>query len=126
MHGSQSIDYSQIRKHIYKLYTEVIAKKISVREALVNFPKDCDDKTVIASWHALCHLEADEDIRKKDIEYAKEQDDYIKFIAETLKEGNELPSNIIEDYIPYHSQALTPSTNTIKGLIHNFKKFLNC
>ncbi len=120
------LNYSKIRKQVSTLFFGVLTKKVSVREALVSFPKDCEDKTVIAAWHALCHLEADEDLRKKDPEYATEQDNYIEFIANTLKTGEELPSNIINSYLPYHSEALTPCTNTFKGVIYKFKKFLNC
>ncbi|MBQ9244918.1 hypothetical protein IJ182_01475 [bacterium] len=126
MHNNKSIDYSAIRKQVSRLFFSVLTQKISVKEALVNFPKDCEDKTIIASWHALCHLEADEDLRAKDIEYKNEQDEYIEFIANTLKDGNALPENIINSYYPYHTEALTPCTNTLKGVIYKFKKFLNC
>ena len=126
MHKHESINYSSIRKSVAQLIFGVITNKLSVREVLVHFPKDCEDRTVIASWHALCHLEADEELRAKDIEYKEEQDEYIEFIANTLQEGNELPDNIINSYLPYYTEALTPCTNTLKGVIHKFKKFLNC
>lgn len=101
-------------------------KKLPVREALVRFPKNCEDKTLIASWHALCHLEADEDLRKQDAMYKQEQDEYIEFIAHTLQRGEELPENIISSYLPYHANALMPATNNIKGIIYQLKKFLCC
>ena len=84
MYEHKSIDYSEIRKKVSRLFFGVLTKKLPVREALVRFPKDCEDKTIIASWHALCHLEADEDIRKKDLMYKQEQDEYIEFIAYTF------------------------------------------
>lgn len=126
MHGHKSIDYSQDRKKVAELIFAVLTKKLIVREALIKFPKDCEDKTIIACWHALCHLEADEDIRKRDTLYAKEQDNYIEFIANTLKDGLALPDNIIKSYIPYHNGALTPCSNTLHGIIYKFKKFINC
>ena len=126
MHNNKSVDFSQKRKEVSKLFFAVLTKKTTVREALIHFPKDCEDKTIIASWHALCHLEADEDLREKDIEYKEEQDEYIEFIANTLQAGNALPDNIVKSYIPYHSEALIPCTNTIKGIIYKFKRFLNC
>ena len=126
MHNNESIDYTAVRKQVANLFFSVLTDKVSVREALLHFPKDCEDKTVITAWHALCYLEADEDIRKKDIEYRNEQDEYLEFIAFTLKEGNSLPDNIINSYIPYHTEPLTPCTNTLKGVIYKFKKFLNC
>ncbi|MCD7740200.1 MAG: hypothetical protein LUH11_02505 [Candidatus Gastranaerophilales bacterium] len=101
-------------------------KKLSVRNALASFPKDCEDKTIIASWHALCHLEADEELRAKDSLYKKEQDEYIEFIAFTLQKGEELPKNIIEAYQPYHNYALISESNNLKGIIHKLKKFLCC
>ena len=96
----------------------------AVREALNAFPQDCDDKTIIAAWHALCHLEADEDIRARDIMYKKEQDDYIDYIAFTLDKGEELPENIVNAYLPYHEHALNANSTKLKGIIQNIKKFL--
>ncbi len=126
MRGRKCINYTKIRKKVSKLFFAVLTKRLPVREALVRFPKDCEDKTLIASWHALCHLEADEDIRLKDSLYREEQDEYIEFIAHTLQEGDELPENIINSYIPYHSEALIPNTNSLNGIMHQLKKFLCC
>ncbi len=126
MHKHESIDYSNIRKKVSKLFFGVLMKKLSIREALVRFPKNCEDKTLIASWHALCHLEADEDLRKQDAMYKQEQDEYIEFIAHTLEKGYELPENIISSYLPYHENALMPATNNVKGIIYQLKKFLCC
>ena len=127
MFKHESIDYSEIRKKVSKLFWGVLTKRLPIREALVLFPKDCDDGTIIASWHALCHLEADEDIRKKDIMYKQEQDEYIEFIAHTLEKGGALPENIIKSYIPYHSEALIPiQNNSFRGIMNQLKKFLCC
>ena len=65
MHNSDNIDYTKIRKEVSKLFIAVLTKRLPVREALIRFPKDCQDKTIIASWHALCHLESDEELRLK-------------------------------------------------------------
>ncbi len=124
MSKSKNIDFSAERKFVSKLYIAVLTEKMSVREALLQFPKNCEDKSIIAAWHALCHLEADEDIRKKDELYAKEQDEYIEYIAFTLDKGAELAQNIINSYLPYHDDALTPSNNNVNGIIHQLKKFL--
>lgn len=126
MQKRESIDYTQQRKKVARLFTGVLLKKLSVREALERFPKDCEDKTLIASWHALCHLEADEDLRAKDNLYKQEQDEYIQFIAHTLQNGNELPENIIKEYIPYHQTSLIPNSTNFEGIIKNLKKFLCC
>ncbi len=121
---NESVDYSNLRKQVSGLYISVLTKRLSVREALNAFPQDCDDKTIIAAWHALCHLEADEDIRAKDEMYKKEQDEYIDYIAYTLDKGEELPENIVNAYIPYHENALVADSTKLKGIIRNIKKFL--
>lgn len=126
MYKRESIDYTEIRKKVSKLYFGVLNKKLPIREALVRFPKDCEDKTIIAAWHALCHLESDEDLRAKDPLYTEVQDDYIEQIAFTLQNGEELPQNIINSYIPYHQNALTPNSTKLHGIIQNLKKFLCC
>ena len=122
----KSIDYKEQRKKVYKLYMGVLTKKLSVRTALSKFPKDCEDATINAAWHALCHYESDEDIRLKDSMYKEVQDEYIEFIAHTLEKGNELPENVIKSYIPYHENALIANSNSVKGIIHTLKKFLCC
>ena len=124
MQKPENIDYKELRRQVSVLYANVLTKRILVREALAAFPKDCEDKTIIAAWHALCHLEADEDLRAKDEMYKKEQDDYIKYIANTLEEGEELPANIINSYLPYHQNALIPNSTKLHGIIQNIKKFL--
>ncbi len=127
MHNNDSVDYSKIRKKVANLFIGVLTKRLPVREALLRFPKNCEDKTIIASWHALCHLEADEELRRKDELYRKEQDDYIEFISYTLSKGEELPINIINEYSPYYKEALTPLTNkNSKGIWQQLKRFLCC
>lgn len=126
MHKHESVNYTEDRKYVSRLYIAVLTEKISVREALMKFPKNSEDKSIEAAWHALCHLEADEELRKKDLMYKEEQDEYIEFIAFTLDKGQELPENIIESYKPYHEDALIPPNTSIKGIIREFKKFLCC
>ena len=126
MSKRDSVDYSAKRKEVANLFIAVLTKRVVVRDALANFPKDCPDKSIIAAWHALCHLEADEDLRIKDAMYRQEQDEYIEFIAFTLQKGEELPSNIINSYLPYHSEALIPAGKGIKAIINKLKRFLCC
>ncbi|MBQ3641119.1 hypothetical protein II906_04230 [bacterium] len=122
-HGD--IDYTADRRKVSRLYYDVLTGKMPVREALNKFPQDCEDKTVIASWHALCHYEADEEIRARDRLYMEEQDDYLEYIAQTLQKGQELPSNIIKEYSPYYGDALTANSKTLHGFFARFSKFLN-
>lgn len=126
MQKRDGIDYKQLRKQVALLYEKVINNELSVQSALVNFPVDCEDKTIITAWHALCHLEADEDIRKKDTLYKQVQDDYIRYIKDTLEKGSELPQNVINKYIPYHEKALIPNSNKLKGIFQKLKQFINC
>ena len=114
----------KLRKYVSKLYTAVLTKNMTVREALVKFPKDSDDGTITAAWHALCHLEADEDIRKKDKMYADAQDEYIEHTAYILSAGQALPDNIIDSYTDWHESDLIPHADTFKGFINSMKKFL--
>ena len=55
-------NYTEQRKFVSKLYLAVLTHRISVREALIKFPQDCEDTTIAAAWYALCHYESDEEI----------------------------------------------------------------
>lgn len=126
MHKRIKQEYSELRKQVADIFIAVLTEKLCVRDALATFPKDCEDKTIIAAWHALCHLEADEDLRNKDTMYKQEQDEYIEFIAFTLQKGEELPTNIINAYLPYHNEALISPSKSFKGIINKLKRFLCC
>lgn len=126
MFERKSINYRGLRKKVSKLFFAVLTHKIPVRDALACFPKDCEDKTLIAAWHALCHLEADQELRLRDKMYANEQDEYIEYIAFTLEKGEALPENIINSYTPYHNEALVSPSKSLKGIINKLKRFLCC
>lgn len=121
----ETIDYSLCRKEVAELIFKVLTNQILVREALLKFPEDVLDPSIQASWHALCHLESDEDIRRRDFEYANEQNDFIEMIAFTLQKGEELPRNIINAYLKYHEEALIPHSKKLKGVINKLTRFLN-
>lgn len=122
----KSVNYRELRKKVSKLFFAVLTNKIVVRDALARFPKDCEDATLIAAWHALCHLEADEELRLQDKMYAQEQDEYIEYIAFTLEKGEALPTNIVNSYSPYHNEALISPSKSLKGIINKLKRFLCC
>ena len=126
MHKRKSIDYTVERKKVANLILGVITNKLIVREALKSFPLDCEDETIKTVWYALCHLEADEEMRVKDDMYRQEQDEYINFLWQTLSKGEELPVNIIEAYRPFYTQTQGGNSNTIKGIWKKLSKFLNC
>lgn len=125
MSKDESIKYKLLRESVANLFYGVLSGQISVRQALANFPKDCDDTTLVVAWQALCHYEADEDIRAKNIRFREEQDEYIRFIADTLKDGEALPQNIISEYIPYHPKSQLGFTNSFKGVFKKLFNFLN-
>ena len=113
------------RQKVAKLLRGVRLGDISVREALLAFPDNRQDKSILASYHALVHYEADEDLRKRDDLYAEEQDDYLEFIAQTLSEGKVLPKNIIDEYKPYYKGVSSVWIEGLNGFMKEFKRFIN-
>lgn len=113
------------RKKAGELIKCTLAKRMPIKQALLAYPKDVLDKSVRASWHALCHLEADEELRLKDKEYAEEQDLYLAEISEILSEGKELPFNITDAYKDYYDLPLTPHRPGFRGFLASFENFLN-
>lgn len=118
-------DYTEKRKIVSELVFAALTDKFLVREVLLKFPPDCDDETIQATWHALCHRESDEDLRRRDPGYATEQDEFLEMIAFTLQKGEELPRNIIDGYKKYHEEAVIPHSKSVKGIIQKLARFLN-
>lgn len=125
MHENLDTHIVQFRKKAGELIKCVLAKRMPVKNALLAFPKDVLDQSVIASWHALCHLESDEELREKDKDYAEEQDMFLASIAETLLNGDELPFNIRDAYKEYYDLPLTPHKKGIAGFIASLQNFLS-
>lgn len=117
--------YREERKKVSRLIYMVLAETLDVKEAILKFPKDINDATIKTAYHALIHLEADEDLRKSDLDYKDEQDDYMEFIAQILQTGNSLPQNIIKSYDKYYKNVDTPHSESMKGLLKNLCRFLN-
>ena len=57
------------RVFVAKLLRSVRIGNCGVREALMQYPRDTDDESLIAVYHALIHYEADEDLRRRDALY---------------------------------------------------------
>ncbi len=115
----------QDRVNVAFLIRQVLISRMCVREAVLNFPRDTDDKSIQAAYHALVHYEADEELRARDNAYREEQDDYLEFISQVLERGEDLPENIIENYEKYYSCANIPHEKNAKGFFRSFWKFLN-
>lgn len=112
------------RKKAGELILKVLKGVMNVRVALLNFPKDVEDESVKAAWHALCHLGADEELRTKDTLYAEEQDLFLNSVAATLLDGNPLTQDVINAYKEYYEEPLTPHKKGIKGFFAEIKNFL--
>jgi hypothetical protein len=113
------------RRFVASLMRHVLMYKIPVREAVVNFPKNTEDKSIQAAYHALVHFEADEELRLRDPLYKEEQDDYIEFLANLLEKGEDLPDNIIKGYEEYYEVVNVPQEEGAAGFWKSFMRFLN-
>lgn len=113
------------RAYVAGLIRQVLISRVCVREAILNFPRDVDDKSIHAAYHALVHYEADEDLRNRDELYREEQDDYLEFISQVLERGEDLPENIINNYEKYYECANILHEDNTKGFFKSFFRFLN-
>lgn len=119
------VDYTKDRQFVGNIIISVLTERISVKRGLLLFPKGCEDPSIHAAWHALCHYEADEDIRAKDIDYNNQQIELLEMIAFAFKDGNPLPQNIIESYKPYYQDDPISYEIGIKGLIKRLLRYVN-
>lgn len=113
------------RIFVAQLIRQVLISRVCVREAILQFPRDTDDKSIHAAYHALVHYEADEDLRRRDELYREQQDDYLEFISQQLESGQDLPENIIKNYEKYYSCANILHEENTKGFLKGFFRFLN-
>jgi len=113
------------RKRASELIFAVLTEKINVLSALKKFPPADGDKSIEAAWHALMHYEADEDIRKKDIDYAQVQDDCLESIAFSLQKGKDLPANIISAYTSFYKDTPAMKKHGLFDCWGIFSKYLN-
>lgn len=113
------------RQFVGNIIIAVLTERISVRKGLLLFPKGFTDSSLHAAWHALCHYEADEDIKAKDIEFNNQQVELLEFIAFTFKDGKPLPQNIIDAYKPYYQDDPVSYESGIKGFVKKLLRFVN-
>lgn len=118
-------DFKENRAFVAVLIRKVLIGALTVGKAVRNFPFDTGDKSLEAAYHALVHYEADEDLRRRDLMYREEQDEYMEMIAYTLDKGDSLPDNIIRNYEKYYSESSIPHKHDRKGAIRSFLRFLN-
>ena len=120
-----SEEQNKDRRFVAEILRNVRLGQLSVREAMLLYPKDTKDESLIAAYHALIHYEADEDIRARDILFREEQDDYLEFIYTTLANGDDLPQNIIDSYKEFYDKAPILHEKNAKGFWKSFWKNLN-
>lgn len=119
-------DYTESRKFVGKIYIGVLTEKITVKEGLLMFPKEAmGDFSIQAAWHALCHYEADEDIRARDIQYCNEQQELLELVAFTFKDGKPLPQNIIASYEKYYDEALIEEGRGLRAIFSKLTRNIN-
>jgi len=120
------MNYQQeARVLVSELIRKVLVGELSVKDALQMFPSDTEDKSIEAAFHALLHYEADEDIRRRDIMYREEQDDYLTMVFQTLEKGDSLPDNVIKNYEKYYKKADIPKPDNFQSNLKRFWRFLN-
>lgn len=113
------------REFVSRLIINVLTDKICAREAILHFPENHKDISIQAAYHALVHREADEDLRRMDLLYKEEQDEYLEFIANTLATGEDLPSNILSNYSKYYSDISLKDKSGLKGFIETIYKYIH-
>lgn len=114
------------RLYVSKLITDVISEKITVQKALSLFPKDNNDINIKCAFDALMHREADEDLRLKIVDYKETQDEFLINLAEILKENQNLPENIIQQYLQFHKDNLIPDKKEdFKNILRKLKRSIN-
>lgn len=118
-------DYTSQRQYVGNIVIAVITERITVQRALTLFPKGCDDPSVRAAWHALCHYEADEELKNKDIEFNNQQLELLEMIAFTFKDGEPLPQNIIEAYKPYYKDNPISYEKGLSGFLKKLFRFIS-
>ena len=113
------------RQKAADIIIDVLSEKMTVAQGLSLFPKT-DDINVKCAFDALAHLEADEDLRAHEIDYAEIQDEYLLNMATALKKGELLPVNTISEYLKYHQDNLTSSDKKdFKTVFQKLKRMIN-
>ncbi len=122
---NQEPDYTAQRKYVGNIIIGVLTERISVKNGLLMFPKGCEDPSVHAAWHALCHYEADEDIKKDNLAFNDQQVELLEMIAFEFKDGNPLPQNIIDAYKPYYQDDPISYESGLRGFLKKLLRFVN-
>lgn len=118
-------DIINARKKVGDLIIKVLTQNMSVKNALLLFPRGFTDASLKCAWHAICHFEADEDLRQNDLLYKEEQDNYLEMLSNILILGESIPSDILADYKDFYDDANVPISKGVKGFIQSVLRLLN-
>ena len=123
---SEKLKIYQNRLLVSDLIYDVLVDKKTVQDAVSLFPKDKNDINIKCAFDALIYREADEEIRKKNSDYAQMQDEYLELIAKTLKENEALPKNVIARYLKYNNDdILAGNEKTFRQKLNKLKRMIN-
>jgi len=123
---SEKLKIYQNRLNVSDLIYDVLVDKKTVQDAVSLFPKDKNDINIKCAFDALIYREADEEIRKKNSDYAQMQDEYLELIAKTLKENETLPKNVIARYLKYNNDdILAGNEKTFRQKLNKLKRMIN-
>jgi len=123
---SEKLKIYQNRLIVSDLIYDVLVDKKTVQDAVSLFPKDKNDINIKCAFDALIYREADEEIRKKNSDYAQMQDEYLELIAKTLKENETLPKNVIARYLKYNNDdILAGNEKTFRQKLNKLKRMIN-
>lgn len=119
-------DFKKDRQLVAKLIYDVLLNKISVVNALTIFPKNVEDINIKCAFDALVHRESDEELRLNTPNFAQVQDEYLQEIADILNKNQELPRNIIDEYLKYHADNLISDfDNSFLNILKKIRKMIN-
>lgn len=123
---SEKLKIYENRLKVAKLIKLVLLDKISVSQALKQFPKEKNDINIKCAFDALMYREADEEYRAKVVDYAEIQDEFLADLANILNQNEPLPQNVIEQYQMYHKENLMGEWDKpLKSILKNFKRMIN-
>lgn len=112
------------REIVSELIIKLLAEKITLKEFVQEFPAYNTDESLECAYHAVLHYDSDDEYRKNDIEYATEQINHLKHIADLLENNESLPVNMIEEYRQYYEKVPILSPKGFKNILKNLFKMI--
>jgi len=95
------------RKRVATLLQQVLKGSLSAAESLKRWPENAEDLSIKSVKHAIEHFIVDEDIRRNDKNYEKQQFDQLRRFMERLAEGKSIDEREIGWFTPRKIDPLT-------------------